>query len=490
MVGLLITFAIVIFCTVLGTLVAVRAWDFFPSRMFVFSVVALVLMNILTSTRTQIADPSTGYFFAALSVLVLSLLTIALLLLFSSMFAPQWWHGSRPLRWIVLPYVVVTLLLLLDIVAHTGWFVDGVRWEGAAYRFELVSPGAPIILTLFTLGWGVHVVLLGVTAVRQPNVRVPAGLLAIALLITIVANTITSDVVVVQGFSNIMATVPIMSAMGYAVLRTHLLTPTRAGIDQAVNAMDEALIIVDVNDTVMYANPTAVELGLTPHQSLPESLNMPIHNPTADNDDPLAVLIDLETLTTTQTLTLAGRRLIVSSNPVADRHGTRIGTLLLGRDVTEIEERTEQLALERTRLHTTVQQLEAEKQERLQLAATVRAMSMPVIPVLDGVLVLPLIGEFDADRIGTFSTVLLDSIERERARIVLIDITGLPLLDHAGAAGLLHGVQAARLLGARCVLVGVRPDIAQTLISLGISLKDLTTAATLQQALQPIVRPY
>jgi rsbT co-antagonist protein RsbR len=58
----------------------------------------------------------------------------------------------------------------------------------------------------------------------------------------------------------------------------------------------------------------------------------------------------------------------------------------------------------------------------------------------------------------------------------------MPLLDTAGAAGLLQGVRAAALLGARCVLVGVRPEIAQSLVPLGVPLSELTTAATLQQA--------
>jgi anti-anti-sigma regulatory factor len=485
MVGLLITFAIVIFCTVLGTLVAVRAWDFFPSRLFVLSVVALVLTNITTSTRTQITDPAIGYFFAGLSALLLSLLTIALLLLFSAMFVPQWWQGPRPIFWITLPYVVIMLLLLGDIIARTGWFVDGVVWKDVSYRFQTVQPNVRVILTLFTIGWMVHVILLATTAITRPRMRVTATLLGISLLVTIIINTIVSSAIFVQGFTNIMATVPIMSAMAYAVLNTRLLTPTRAGIDQAVAAMDEALVIVDMNGKVIYVNTAAGRVGFRQHHPLPELLRTPTEETPHD-----AAPGRRKPLLHTHTLTLAGRRLILHSTPVTDRSGTQIATVLLGRDVTEIEQRTEQLALERERLTTTVQQLEAEKRERLQLAATVRAMSLPVIPILDGVLVLPLIGEFDAERIGTFTTVLLTNIEREHARLVLIDITGLPLLDQAGAAGLLQGVHAARLLGARCVLVGMRPDIAESLITLGISLESLTTAATLQQALHPLMHTH
>ena len=84
--------------------------------------------------------------------------------------------------------------------------------------------------------------------------------------------------------------------------------------------------------------------------------------------------------------------------------------------------------------------------------------------------------------------VLMAGIEQARARLVLIDITGMPLLDTAGAAGLLRGVRAAALLGARCVLVGVRPEIAQSLVALGVPLAELATAATLQQAVHNELR--
>jgi PAS domain-containing protein len=345
MFGLLITFAIIIFCTILGTLVAARAWDFFPARLFVFSVVALVMMNIITSTRTQITEPLTGYIFAGLSVLMLALLTIALLLLFSAMFVPQWWHGSRPLRWIMLPYVVVTLLLLVDIVAHTGLFVDGIHWEDGTYRFQLVYPNAMVILTLFTIGWIVHVALLAVTAITQPGVRVSASLLALSLLITIVANSVSTSAVFVQGFSNVMATIPIMSAMGYAVLRTRLLAPTRAGIDQAVEAMEDALVIADLDKTVIYVNPAAVHSGFTLHLPLPESLDVPADTTMADGQYLPTVGTDAESQMSSRIISLAGRRLVLSRTSVTDRHGNRIATLLLGRDVTEVEQRTEQLAL-------------------------------------------------------------------------------------------------------------------------------------------------
>jgi anti-anti-sigma regulatory factor len=187
-------------------------------------------------------------------------------------------------------------------------------------------------------------------------------------------------------------------------------------------------------------------------------------------------------------MALGARQIEFSVAPVADTRGRLQGTLLLGRDVTEVLERSAQLERERQRLAATVRELEDEQAERAQLAATVQELSLPLIPVLEGVLVLPLIGAFDSARIAEFTSVLLEGVERERARLVLIDITGMPLLDTHGAAGLLRGVRAAALIGARCVLVGVRPEIAQSLVSLGVPLAELAIAATLQQAVRDQLR--
>jgi|GEM_PF-6457743 len=97
-------------------------------------------------------------------------------------------------------------------------------------------------------------------------------------------------------------------------------------------------------------------------------------------------------------------------------------------------------------------------------------------------LILPLIGTFDTTWIEDFIQVLLRRIAREKARLVFINITGLLVMNGDGASGLLQGMQAATLLGARCGLIDVRPEIAEALVTLGVSLDGITTAATLEQA--------
>jgi anti-anti-sigma regulatory factor len=135
-----------------------------------------------------------------------------------------------------------------------------------------------------------------------------------------------------------------------------------------------------------------------------------------------------------------------------------------------------------------VQELAAEQVQRAALAATVRKLALPVIPVLQGVVIMPLVGDFDLVRSEEFTSVLLQAIEREHAHLALIDITGVPVLDTLGAMSLVRATEAAALLGARCMLVGIRPEIAQALVALGVPLGNLTTAASLQQGLASVLK--
>jgi rsbT co-antagonist protein RsbR len=111
-------------------------------------------------------------------------------------------------------------------------------------------------------------------------------------------------------------------------------------------------------------------------------------------------------------------------------------------------------------------------------------LSTPVVKLWDGVLALPIIGTLDSARTQVVMESLLDAIVKTNSRIAIIDITGVPTVDTIVAQHLLKTVTAARLMGADCIISGVRPQIAQTIVHLGISLLDVTTKATLAAAFQ------
>ena len=110
-------------------------------------------------------------------------------------------------------------------------------------------------------------------------------------------------------------------------------------------------------------------------------------------------------------------------------------------------------------------------------------LSTPVVQLWDNILALPLIGTLDSARTQVVMENLLEKIVETEAMIAIIDITGVPTVDTLVAQHLLKTVAAARLMGADCIISGIRPQIAQTIIHLGINLSEVITKATLADAL-------
>lgn len=121
-------------------------------------------------------------------------------------------------------------------------------------------------------------------------------------------------------------------------------------------------------------------------------------------------------------------------------------------------------------------------------SALLREVSTPMIPVHAGMLVMPLIGAIDSHRASQIMEMLLSSISSQRADVVIIDITGVPVVDTQVANYILHAARAARLLGAQIMLVGISPDIAQTIVQLGVNLSDLITRSNLQDGIEYALR--
>ena len=117
----------------------------------------------------------------------------------------------------------------------------------------------------------------------------------------------------------------------------------------------------------------------------------------------------------------------------------------------------------------------------------VEELSTPVIQIWEGVLALPLVGAIDSRRAMQISENLLEKIVDTRARWVLIDITGVPVVDTLVANHLMKAMEASRLLGTHPLLVGISPQIAQTLVHLGVDLGDITTYSSLQAGLEHVL---
>ena len=117
-------------------------------------------------------------------------------------------------------------------------------------------------------------------------------------------------------------------------------------------------------------------------------------------------------------------------------------------------------------------------------AKAIAELSTPVIQLWDEILALPLIGKIDSARAKQIMENLLNEIIKTQSSQVVIDITGLPIVDTAVASRLMRTFDAARLLGAECILTGISPVVAQTLVTIGVDLGRIKTMATLNSGLE------
>jgi rsbT co-antagonist protein RsbR len=178
---------------------------------------------------------------------------------------------------------------------------------------------------------------------------------------------------------------------------------------------------------------------------------------------------------------------------VSTRDGSEIGqlaaafnqtTAALGLQRQEVVRQQEALAQQNQELEQTLLDLRASTAARDQMAVTIRALSVPVVPILDQVILIPLVGEIDAERGMMLLERLLERITALRARIAILDVTGVPVVDESLVDWLLKATSSARLMGARCILVGISPEVAQALVASGANLTDLTTRADLRSAVE------
>jgi len=253
------------------------------------------------------------------------------------------------------------------------------------------------------------------------------------------------------------------------------LVEARDLFEQALRAMSEALFLTDQSGRIVRVNKAALEmLGMAEAQVVGQLLaGLWTDAETPCTPEQVMARAPQGRLSNVEAgLRGAGNQTIPVSLACAVMHdvnGTVTGVLAVARDVREVRA----------------------------LAEALQELSSPVIPIFDQVIVLPLIGHIDSRRAQQVIAGLLEGVQAHQARVAILDITGVPLVDTQVAHYLVQAIRAASLLGTRCLLVGIRPEIAASLVSLGASLHDMETSADLQsgvrRALQIVgleLRPY
>jgi len=156
----------------------------------------------------------------------------------------------------------------------------------------------------------------------------------------------------------------------------------------------------------------------------------------------------------------------------------------LKRSRMELEEynvRLEEQVEERTRKLTESEEYLKELVDKMRVSQ--EDLSAPVVQVGDGILALPLIGMIDEHRIATIMETLLSQITGTQSDVVILDVTGVHEIDTYVTGQLIRIVRAVRLLGATCIITGVRPESAHTLVELGVDTSELVTRRTLQDGI-------
>ena len=160
---------------------------------------------------------------------------------------------------------------------------------------------------------------------------------------------------------------------------------------------------------------------------------------------------------------------------------------MLRREIRDVDELCREIwaataLLDKLGLYTTEAYLQSRESIISRQQQELMELSTPVVQLWDNVLALPLIGTLDSERTQVVMENLLEKVVETGAKIAIIDITGVPTVDTLVAQHLLKTVAAARLMGADCIISGIRPQIAQTIVHLGINLADIITKATLADA--------
>lgn len=246
-------------------------------------------------------------------------------------------------------------------------------------------------------------------------------------------------------------------------------------IRRAVEASTDGVAIIDENNLTLYYNPAMIQMtGYTGAE-----INAMGGGPSIFADQTLIGQI-VETLQQGKSWT--GETNINHKNgypiavlfrisPLINADGSYGGAVVIQTDMTD------QKKIESER--ATMQQKIIETQQE-----ALRTLSTPIIPIMDRVIILPLIGHIDLERASSIMRSLLHSISQERAKVVILDITGVPTLNSQVAGYLSKTIMAARLKGCRTIITGISDAVAETIIDLGISWgTDVALVGDLQSGL-------
>ncbi|MBK9714052.1 MAG: PAS domain S-box protein [Kouleothrix sp.] len=255
---------------------------------------------------------------------------------------------------------------------------------------------------------------------------------------------------------------------------------SRAYVDNIIESMIDPLIVVELDATIRTANRAALDLsGYRKSELIGRSIDV-LFADEAFVTWTISPVVKYGSLSNAEKSYRAkdGRAIPVSfsASLMLDTAGEAQGIVCVARDITERKQAEEALR----------QSMFQEEIIRSQ-SALLAELSTPLIPISDRVVVMPLIGTMDSRRVQHVLESLLSGIATSGADVAILDITGVAMVDTQVANGLIRAAQAVKLLGARVMLTGIRPEVAQTLVGLGVDLSSIATHSSLQSGIAAVM---
>jgi len=258
------------------------------------------------------------------------------------------------------------------------------------------------------------------------------------------------------------------------------------------NLSNSFIMAHDDEYNVVYMNPYACnELGYTQEELIGSDIRNLLEETEYERANPVREKINIDPQLHIEGfeqyyLRRNGERVLINWNVSAlkDKEDNPIGIVGVGQNLTAQRKTEDELARHRQEFETKVdERTQALQQREQQLHQTIQELSTPIIPVMDGIIVLPLIGTIDSMRAQDLMRTMLRGISQHRAKIAILDITGVGIIDTGIAAYLDKIIHAARLKGARTIITGISDAVAETIIDLGIDWGKVETLRDLQTGL-------
>ncbi len=476
-----------IILTASGVYVLMQDWRAAANRLLALFALNGMALTCAASVRLTSNSLQEIWFVSGLLAPLLSSSFGLLIWLILAIFIPHR-YAQPSVRWsLAAPYLLMTSLLVLDWYGGADIVARHVVRNDAGTVAFTPGPAFVPVMILFTIGVVIVPLTFLITiAIRHRRMRGPAlWLIGGAALSYMMGFTFRSQAISVPELSY-ASLFPLQLAFGWVTLRYQVFRPSTVALRTAIEHLQDGIVLLDAQRCVRFANRAAQRLapllasgGASP--PFDEALTRAgfVESTTADDH--------LNRWRRFNRDGEAAVTLLVSETSIeGDRESAGVALL---RDMTTVERQKAALMMSQAMLEERTAALERSLEEIRQRDILITRLTLPLIPLGNGVVVMPLIGAFDGGRCKELVSMLLNYIEERSARTVLLDLTGVTGFDEALATALRQATDGARLMGAQIALCGVRPDIAESIVHERIHLNGVRHFATMQEGVAALLHP-